>query len=238
MMPSKSMIPVALLAGGLATRLHPMTETIPKALVQVAGTPFIVHQLRLLRREGIERVVLCAGYLGEMICEFVGNGSAFDLEVTYSFDGDKLLGTGGALRQALPLLGKTFFVLYGDSYLDIDYGEVLAAFNREHAPALMTVFRNEGQWDTSNVIFDGHRLVRYDKKELTRDMRYIDYGLGILTDLVLADRPVGAAFDLADVYSTLAAAGALAGFEVQRRFYEIGTRSGLAETDKYLRGNG
>lgn len=237
-MATKTMIPVAILAGGLATRLRPMTETIPKSLIGVAGAPFIAHQLRLLRREGIKRVVLCAGYRGEMIREFVGDGFAFDLEVAYSFDGDKLLGTGGALRRALPVLGKTFFVLYGDSYLDIDYGAVLSAFNRERAPALMTVFRNDGQWDTSNVVFDGHRVVHYNKQELTHDMRYIDYGLGILTDSVLLDQPVGLAFDLGDVYSKLAATGALAGFEVDRRFYEIGTKSGLAETDEYLRGNG
>lgn len=237
-MPIKPMIPVAILAGGLATRLRPMTETIPKALIQVAGAPFIAHQLRLLRREGIERVVLCVGYLGEMIRDVVGDGSAFDLEVAYSFDGDRLQGTGGALRRALPVLGKTFFVLYGDSYLDIDYNAVLSAFGREHAPALMTVFRNDGQWDTSNVIFDGHRVVRYTKRELTPDMHYIDYGLGILTDSVLADRPVGVAFDLADIYTKLATAGTLAGYEVERRFYEIGTVSGLAETEQYLRGNG
>ena len=175
------MIPVAILAGGVATRLRPVSERLPKSLVAVAGEPFIAHQLRLLRREGLERVVLCVGHLGEMIREFVGDGARFDLTVEYSFDGDRLLGTGGALRQALPLLPDTFFVLYGDSYLDIAFEPVLAAFRRCGAAAMMTVFRNEGRWDTSNVLFDGQRVVRHDKRAPTPDMQYIDYGLGIFT---------------------------------------------------------
>jgi D-sedoheptulose 7-phosphate isomerase len=229
------MIPVAILAGGRATRLGSTAERIPKALIEVGGTPFVAHQLRLLRREGIARVVLCVGHLGEMIRQVVGDGGQFGLEVVYSFDGDKLLGTGGALRQALPLLGKTFFVLYGDSYLDISYLPPLLAFRRSSAPALMTVFRNEGRWDKSNVLFDGQRVVRYDKRAPTSDMHYIDYGLGILTDEVLARRPEPA-FDLSDAYAAIADTGKLAGFEVTRRFYEIGTPEGLRETDAHLRG--
>jgi NDP-sugar pyrophosphorylase family protein len=230
------MLPVTILAGGIATRLRPISGTTPKALIAVAGEPFIAHQLRLLRREGVERVVLCVGHLGEMIRGFIGDGRGFGLKVEYSFDGDKLLGTGGALKRALPLLGDAFFVLYGDSYLDIAYAPVLAAFRRARAPALMTVFRNDGRWDTSNVMFDGVRVVRYEKSAPTPDMRYIDYGLGILTPATLLHRPVGSAFDLAEVYRTLADAGELAGFEVTRRFYEIGTPAGLAETDAFLKG--
>lgn len=230
------MLPVAVLAGGIATRLRPISETLPKALIAVAGEPFIAHQLRLLQREGVERVVLCVGHLGEMIRDFVGDGAGFGLKVDYGFDGDTLLGTGGALKRALPHLGDAFFVLYGDSYLDITYAPVLAAFRRAGAPALMTVFRNDGRWDTSNVLFDGSRVVRYDKRAPTPDMRYIDYGLGILTPATLVQRPAGTAFDLADVYAALADAGELAGYEVTRRFYEIGTPAGLAETDAYLKG--
>jgi len=163
-----------------------------------------------------------------MIQDFVGDGRQFGLDVDYSFDGDKLRGTGGALRQALPFLGRNFFVLYGDSYLDIAFMPPLLAFRRSHAPALMTVFRNNGLWDTSNVLFDGARVVRYDKRSPTSDMHYIDYGLGILTDDVLVGWPTEA-FDLSDVYAASANAGRLAGFEVTRRFYEIGTPEGLAE---------
>ena len=232
-----TMPPVAILAGGLATRLHPVTEKIPKSLIEVAGEPFICHQLRLLSRESVSHVVLCVGYLGEMIRERIGNGAAFDLVVDYSFDGDVLLGTGGALRKALPKLGDAFLVLYGDSYLDIRYLPVWTAFRQSGKPALMTVMRNEGRWDTSNVVFDGRRILRYDKRDLTPDMQYIDYGLGVLTAEVLRSRPEGVAFDLAEVYSSLAAAGELAGYEVTQRFYEIGTPRGIEETQAYLRKN-
>lgn len=228
------MLSVAILAGGSATRLRPISSTVPKSLVVVAGEPFIVHQLRLLRRERVRNVVLCVGYLGQMIREFVGDGSHFGLNVAYSFDGSRLMGTGGALRRALPLLTDPFFVLYGDSYLDVAFDPVIDAFRRSGAPALMTVFRNEGRWDTSNVLFDEGRVVRHDKRSPTPDMHYIDYGLGILTHEVLADRSPDEPLDLAEVYGLLALKGQLAGYELKQRFYEIGTHEGLAQTDEYL----
>jgi NDP-sugar pyrophosphorylase family protein len=233
---SAAMPPVAILAGGLATRMRPVTETIPKALLPVADEPFIVHQLRLLRREGVDRVVLCLGHLGEMVRDFVGDGRRFGLDVAYSFDGDRLLGTGGAVVRALPLLGDTFFVLYGDSYLDIALAPVLSAFRRSEMPGLMTVFRNEGRWDTSNVLFDGTQVMRYDKRAPSPEMLYIDYGLSILTRDALGHWNGESHFDLAEVYATLAAEGRLAGYQATRRFYEIGTPNGLSELDAYLRG--
>ncbi len=229
-----SPLPIAILAGGLATRLRPVTEKIPKALVPVAGEPFLAHQLRLLHSRGITRAVLCVGYLGEMIQREFGT-SAFGVELAYSFDGPKLLGTGGALRQALPLLGEAFFVLYGDSYLPIDYAAVAAAWQESGRPALMTVFRNEGAWDTSNVEFTGGRIARYDKRERTAAMRHIDYGLSIFRREVFDVYPADAPFDLAAVQRDLAAAGQLAGHEVAQRFYEIGSHTGLAELDQLLR---
>ncbi len=229
-------LPVAILAGGVANRLRPVTSIIPKALVPVAGEPFVSHQLRVLRRQGVSRVILCVGYLGEQVRDFVGDGGRFGLDVAYSFDGDVLMGTGGALRLAMPLLGDAFFVLYGDSYLDVALAPIALAFRRHGLPALMTVFRNEGRWDTSNVLFDGTRVVRYDKRAPSAEMRYIDYGLGILTAEVLARESAERPFDLSDVYAVLATSGRLAGYEVTRRFYEIGTPAGLAETDQYLRG--
>src|SRR6202167_406693 len=228
------MLPIAILAGGAASRLRPLTEATPKSLVEVAGKPFIVHQLNLLRREGVERAVLCVGHLGEKIKEFVGDGASLGLQVAYSFDGDRLLGTAGALRHALPLLGEAFFVLYGDSYLDVALHSIELAFQRRGLPALMTVFRNEGRWDTSNVVYDGARIIYYDKRARRSDMRYIDYGLGVLTAGALAGENAEQPLDLAEVYSGLAARDMLAGYEVFRRFYEIGTPAGLAETDRYL----
>lgn len=227
-------MPVAILAGGLATRLRPITETIPKALVPVAGEPFLAHQLRLLHGRGLRRAVLCVGYLGEMVQAEFGDGGPFGMELSYSFDGPKLLGTGGALRQALPRLGDAFFVLYGDSYLPIDYSAVQAAFEASGQPGLMTVFKNEGAWDTSNVEFEDGRIVRYDKTERTPAMRHIDYGLGAFRASVFAERPPGEAFDLADVQRGLVARGALAGHEVLQRFYENGSHAGVAELEALL----
>jgi N-acetyl-alpha-D-muramate 1-phosphate uridylyltransferase len=229
------MLPVAILAGGVGSRLGPITETLPKALVEVAGAPFVVQQLRLLRREGIERVVLCVGHLGEQVERVVGDGGRFGLKVAYSFDGKTLMGTGGALRRALPLLGDAFFVLYGDSYLDVAFAPIERAFRVQKQPALMTVFRNEGRFDTSNVLFDGTRIVAHDKRAPHPAMRHIDYGLGILTAGALSERSAERPFDLSEVYGALAADGRLAGHEVTQRFYEIGTPAGLAATDQYLR---
>ncbi|MGQ0532394.1 MAG: nucleotidyltransferase family protein [Caulobacteraceae bacterium] len=229
-------LPVAILSGGLATRLRPITQTIPKAMAAAAGEPFIAHQLRLLRRNGIQRVVLCLGYLGEQVEAFVGDGAAFGLSVSHSYDGDTLLGTGGALRRALPWLGEAFLVLYGDSYLDIPYADVTAAFRASGQPALMTVFRNEGRWDTSNVVFRDGAIAIYDKSEKSPDMKYIDYGLSALSRTALERYPEGVAFDLAALLRELAREGRLAGFEVFNRFYEIGTPESLAEFEAYIGG--
>ena len=227
--------PVAILAGGLATRLRPITETIPKALVAVAGRPFLAHQLRLLRAAGIRKVVLCVSYRGELIEQEFGNGSSVEMELSYSFDGPELLGTGGALKKALPLLADKFLVLYGDSYLPIDYSSPVRALATSGQPALMTVFRNEGRWEPSNVWFEEGEIKRYDKRKFTPEMKHIDYGLGVLRSEALSPWPREKPFDLADVYQDLIGKRQLAGFEVDRRFYEIGSPGGLAELDAMLR---
>jgi NDP-sugar pyrophosphorylase family protein len=231
-------IPVALLAGGLATRLRPITSTIPKALVEVAGRPFIDHQLLLLRRNGIRRVVLCLGYLGEQVAAHVGDGSAIDMRVEYSYDGDQLLGTGGALRRAAPLLGDLCWVMYGDSYLDIDYHAVLDTFARSNALGLMTVLHNAGRWDRSNVIFRNQQLIHYDKRTWVPEMTYIDYGAALLRGAAIERIPDQQPSDLADLYSALVSERQMIGHEVTQRFYEIGSHEGLAETQDYLDHNG
>ena len=227
-------VPVAILAGGRATRLRPLTESIPKAMVEVAGRPFIDHQLALLRRRGLRRAVLCLGYRGEQVEAHLGDGAAQGMEVAYSYDGEALLGTGGALRRARPRLGELFFVTYGDAYLDIDYAAMLDALGERPELGLMAVLRNEGRWDRSNVLFEGGRLLRYDKDAPTADMRHIDYGVALLRgpalDRVPADRPS----DLATLYRDLVAQGKMAGHEVERRFYEIGSAAGLEEARAHL----
>jgi NDP-sugar pyrophosphorylase family protein len=227
--------PVAILAGGLATRLRPVTEKIPKGLIAVADQPFLSHQLRLLRAAGIRRIVLCVGCRGEMIEREFGDGGSFEVELSYSFDGPELLGTGGALKKALPLLGDKFMILYGDSYLPIDYAAPARAFAASGKLGLMTVFRNENRWEPSNVWFEGGQIKRYDKARLAPEMKHIDYGLGLLQAEALQRWPNERPFDLADVYQELIGRKELAGYEVDRRFYEIGSPHGLAELDAMLR---
>ncbi len=228
---------LAILAGGLATRMRPATETIPKSLLPVAGRPFLDHQLALLKRQGISRVVLCAGHLGGQIRDFAGDGSAWGLKVEYSFDGPVLLGTGGALRRALPLLSDPFWVLYGDSYLEMDLGAALSAWQASGLEALMTVYQNEGKYDTSNVIFRDGKVLRYDKTARDPAMLHIDHGLGLLRHSSFG-RVGDGSFDLAGLYGQLARAGQLAGFEASRRFFEIGSAEGLAETERHLLSQG
>jgi len=227
-------IPVAILAGGLATRLRPITEKIPKSLVPVAGKPFLAHQLELLHARGIRQVVLCIGYLGEMIQRDFGDGSAFGVRLSYSFDGPKLLGTGGAIKQALPLLGPEFFVLYGDSYLPVAYRPIAEFFRQSGKLGCMTVYRNEGRYDTSNVVFRDGQIAVYDKKNRPPEMRHIDYGLSLFQASVFESYSAGQPFDLAEVLGSLVREKQLAGYEVHERFYEMGSPAGLAELESLL----
>jgi len=227
-------LPVAILAGGLAKRLRPLTGQMPKSLIDVAGQPFIVHQLILLRRSGLAEVVLCVGHLGEQIQKEVGDGHRWGLRVTYVFDGPKLLGTGGALRRAFPALGDAFFVLYGDSYLECDYLAIEKVFCEGGRLGLMTVLKNMNKWDKSNIVFENGRIMCYDKKMLIPEMKHIDYGLGILHAAALKDYPPDISFDLVQVYQDLLTRDQLAGFEVSERFYEIGSPEGLEDTRRHI----
>jgi len=229
-------LPVAILAGGLAKRLLPLTERRPKALVEVAGRPFIHHQLELLRRRGAERVVLCVGYLEDQIRDYVGDGARWGLVVSYSFDGPRLLGTGGALRKALPHLGSRFLILYGDAYLDCDYTGIAAAFEASGRLGVMTVFCNENRWDRSNVVYDpdARAIVEYDKANATPEMHHIDYGLGGLCAAVFDAYGAEPVLDLAAVYRDLMNKGELLGIEVGQRFYEVGSPAGIKQLEKYL----
>jgi NDP-sugar pyrophosphorylase family protein len=204
----------------------------PKPLLEVAGEPFLVHQLRLLAACGASEVVLCVGYRGEQIESHIG-GERFGIRIQYSFDAPGLDGTLGAIRRALPLLGERFLVLYGDTYLRIDYADVARVWRDSELPAVMSVLRNDGRWDISNVDFEAGRVLAYDKVAPTPDMRWIDYGLGGLTPDVLS--AVGEdESDLAQLYQRLAAQGRLCGYQATKRFYEIGTPAGLKEADAFL----
>lgn len=231
---TEGLFPVVILAGGLASRLRPITENIPKSMVEIEGEPFIAHQLRLLAKRGVTRVIICAGYLGEKIEQFVGNGEKFGISVEFSYDGPHLLGTAGAIKKALPLLGEFFFVLYGDSYLPCDYRKVQQAFIESKRMALMTVFQNEGRWDKSNVEFVDGQILVYDKIHPTPAMRHIDYGLGLFRKETFHLVPPNQPYDLAKLYQELIHRGEVAGFLVEERFFEIGSFEGIEEFRIFL----
>ncbi len=228
-------LPVAILVGGLAMRLRPLTLEIPKALISINGLPFLAYQLELLKDKGIRDVVICAFYRGEQIEDFAGDGRRFGLNIRYSYDGPQPLGTGGAVRKALHLLGDAFFVLYGDSYLPIDYAAVEEAFNASGKDALMTVYRNRDQGDRSNVQFERGRILAYNKVNRTKEMQFIDYGLGAFRRIAFEAFPENTILDLAKVYQILLIADRLAAYEVQQRFYEVGSFEGIHELEAYLK---
>lgn len=224
----------ALIAGGMATRLYPVTKTIPKSLININGKPFISHQLNLLKNNGITEVVICSGYLGDQIKDVIKEGKDFKINVKYSFDGDKLLGTGGTIKKALHMLGDVFFVMYGDSYLPINFKEVSDFYDKTNKKALMVIIKNDNIWDKSNLIYKNNKIIKYDKKDISSDMKYIDYGLGILTKGCFLNIKENDVIDLADIYKDLVNQEQLAGFEVNKRFYEIGSFQGIQETEEYF----
>lgn len=229
------------LAGGLGTRMRPATARVPKAMLAVAGRPFCDWQLEWLAGQGVTDVVLSTGHLGSQLREHVGDGRRFGLGVRYAEEGERLRGTGGALRLAsdLGLLADDFFVLYGDSYLSVDLGAVARAHAAAPEPALMTVYDNAGRLDASNAVVAGDRVVRYQKglADPPAGMHFIDYGLGVLARRLVDELiPAGALADLATVYGTLAGRGQLAAYVVTERFYEVGSAAGLADLEAHLAG--
>jgi NDP-sugar pyrophosphorylase family protein len=228
-----------ILAGGLGTRMWPETKTIPKTLLPIAGKPFAAWQLSWLSRSGIDSVVYCVGHLGRLIRDQVSDGAAWGLAVRYVDEGDHLRGTAGALRLACDegALAEDFLVLNGDSWLQIDPAEVLRTARMRGEPALMTVFRNEGRWDGSNVILEGTRVARYAKGLAAPplEMNWIDYGLLAFRRDVISERvPPGGPQDLAPLCTALADEGLLAALEADRRFYEIGSVAGRDELEAML----
>lgn len=227
------MPPVCILAGGLGTRLGEYTRECPKPLLDVAGEPFLLHQLRLLAAYDVREVVLCVGHRGELIQARIGP-QRFGIDVRYSHDAPGLDGTLGAIRRAAPDLGERFLVLYGDSYLRVDYRACVRSWIASELPAMMVVLRNDGRWDVSNACFDGTLVTAYDKQRPSQQMCWIDFGLSGLTAAALT--AVGPQVrDLADLQHTLAARQQLFGFAATERFYEIGTPAALREADSFLR---
>jgi NDP-sugar pyrophosphorylase family protein len=227
---------VCILAGGRGTRLGARARDIPKPLLEVAGEPFLIHQLRLLAAYAVKEVVICVGHRGEMIESRIGAGR-FGVRIAYSYDGPELCGTLGAIRRALPLLPERFLVLYGDTYLRLDYRAAERTWRESGLPALMVVLRNDGRWDASNAIYDRQRVIAYDKRAPTPAMQWIDYGLGGLSAETIGSVDETER-DLEILYATLARRGELCGYQAAERFYEIGTPSAFAETEAFLYNRG
>lgn len=232
------MLEMAILAGGLATRLGSLTELVPKSLIEIQHRPFIDWQLRLLSRSGIEKVVICLGHKSEMIQDFVGDGARYGINIAYSFDGPTQLGTGGAIRKAIPLLSDEFMVMYGDSYLPTDFKAIEAAFRSIGKPALMTVFYNKGSFDVSNVLFVNGDLKKYSKADPMPDMSHIDYGVSTFKRSVFESYAQDVPIDLSNICQDLSYSGSLAGYEVRERFYEIGSLGGIDDFKEYVERNG
>lgn len=226
---------LALIAGGKATRLKPVSESIPKSLIEINSRPFISYQIALLKSRGIHNVIICAGYLGNKIKNYLGDGNKLGINLKYSFDGGQPLGTGGAVMNAFPLLPDKFWVMYGDSYLDTDFSLIYDFHKSSGNDSLMTVYRNSDNWDKSNVVFDGYKIIKYDKVNKVPEMNHIDYGLGILSKDSFRNFAMQSKFDLAEVYQDLLGRNQLAGYEVAERFYEIGSFQGIKDFEEYVK---
>jgi MurNAc alpha-1-phosphate uridylyltransferase len=227
--------PVVILAGGLATRLHPLTFTTPKSLMMINGYPFIGWQLKLLASRGVKRVILCLGHKASDIIEFVGDGKQFDIEVKYSVE-EQALGTGGALKLAEPILGDYFGVLYGDSYLPVNYPEIARGFDTSKKLGRMTIFKNQDEFEKSNVFLDSNGNFRYSKKLHNKDMNYVDYGFTLLSCKALLRIQEDSPFDLSDLFEELSLLSEVEFYEVHERFYEVGSFRGISDLEKFLKG--
>ena len=222
---------IVVLAGGLATRLYPITEKIPKAMVEVAGKPFFSHQIELFKKNGITNIVMCIGHLGEQIEAYYGDGKKFGVSIVYSKE-DKKLDTGGAIKNALPYLDETFFVIYGDAYLLCDYQKAYKFFEKNDGKGLMMVYQNNNQLEPSRVLLDGIYVKKYQKDPPPKGAKFMEFGLNILPRSII-DVP-GEVFPISVYFDILAEEGKLLAFESSQRFYEIGCAEGLKLTNEIL----
>src|SRR3990172_10336916 len=218
-----------ILAGGLGTRLRPITETIPKAMAPVRGRPFLEYKIEVLEGKGIDNVIICLAYLGHMIEDHFGDGRRFDVTIRYGYEQDGLLGTAGAVKNVEALLADAFFVQYGDSYLLVDYRSTMAHFRAHDGLGLMVVHKNHDRWDRSNVVVDGGLIRAYDKQRRLPGMVYIDFGVSVFRREVFVDVPLRVATDLAALHRSLIEQGQLVAYETYQRFYEVGSPQGLRE---------
>lgn len=226
--------PVLIIAGGLGTRIKSICPDLPKSLVPINGEPFVAYQLNLLRRQNVQEVIFCVAHLSQPLVNFVGNGSRFGLRVRYSYDGDRLLGTGGAVYKASGLVGSTFAVMYGDSYLDVPFAPIHQAYQKAGKPALMTVYRNENRLIPSNMLVEDGLIKDYDKAKPSPNMMHCDFGLTIFNKSAFSGFP-SEQFDLSDLIVKLIKGGRLAALEMTERFYEVGSPEGVRDLEDHLK---
>lgn len=225
---------IAILAGGLATRLRPLTEITPKSMVMIQGRPFLEYQLDFLRKNRVTSVVLCIGYLGEQIENYFGDGRKFGMNITYSYESKQLLGTAGALKKAEKLLEDPFFTMYGDSYLSLDFADALSYFRSQNKLALMSVYKNYDRYERSNTVIKGGLVKKFSKRKKTKDMVYIEYGANIFKKEALGLIPEGQPYSLEELFPELIRREELLAYEVRERFYQIGSSEGLEEFKRYV----
>lgn len=229
---------IAILAGGPATRLQPLTKRIPKSMVEIEGKPFLQYQIELLRANGVKDIVLCVGHLADQIKGYFGDGGRFGVAIQYSDEGERRLGTAGALKFAEELLADVFFVMFGDSYLMLDYRAIMECFLARDRLGLMVVYRNENLYDSSDVIVEGGFVKLYDKDHPAPEMVYINEGLSVLRKEALAALPAGQPVSLQEFYQGLIAQRQMLALETQQRFYEIGSLAGLEEFERFVAAGG
>lgn len=225
---------MVILAGGLATRMRPLTETIPKSMLPINGKPFLTYQLDFVKNNDIKDVVLCVGHLSDSIIDFFRDGKRFGVNIKYSVEKDRLLGTAGALKDAENLLSDEFFVMYGDSYLFIDLNEVFKFFKTSYKLALMTIYENHDNFDKSNVSIEGNLIKEYCKNRTSKDMIYIDYGISLFNKKALELVPHNEPCSLEELFTQLITMRELLAFETTQRFYEIGSMKGLEEFRQFI----
>ena len=219
------------MCGGLATRLGSLAKNIPKSMIDIEGKPFLEHQIEMLKKHNITDIVLCAGYLSEKIEDYFGDGSKFGVNIKYSHDGKKPLGPIGAIKNAESLLDDVFFIMYGDSYLSVDFQKAYSFFKEHDKLGLMVVYKNNDKYDKSNLIIKDNMVVGYKEKEAV----YIDYGTSIISKKALDLVPKNTMYSTGQFFSDLISKKELLAFEAEKRFYHIGSPDALGELRNYIR---
>ena len=228
------MYQIVIIAGGLGSRLGKLTQKTPKALIKIDKKPFIYYQLNQLSKQGFKKVVICVGYLGDKIRKYLGNGKKFNLNIQYSHDNKKLLGTAGCIRKAIPLLEDNFFVTYGDTYLPVNFKNIQKSFEKQSAKALVAIYKNDNKLGSSNVCFKGKNIF-YQKNSKLKKMNYIEYGVSVFSKEIFVESKFKKLSDLSNILSLLSKRKKLKHYVVKKRFYEIGSNVGLEETKNYLK---